>query len=197
MSDMALDYVPRKITVSEYHRMAEVGILAADERVELLDGTLVTRSPIGRPHRMVHALIVEYLNLALGERAIVQGMSSVQLGEYSEPQPDILVLPRKLDEFVKREPDPTEVYAVIEIADSSLRKDIGIKRRLYGDFQVADYFVVDVQARVLLRFTAPFDTWDAQPERLGVDDTFRLRSLPEIELAAKRFLPPLPKADAD
>jgi Uma2 family endonuclease len=197
MSDMALDYVPRKITVSEYHRMAAVGILADDERVELLDGTLVTMSPIGRSHRMVHALIVEYLILALGERAIVQGMSSVQLGDYSEPQPDILVLPRNLDEFVLREPDPTEVHAVIEIADSSLRKDIGIKRRLYGDFHVADYFVVDVQARVLLRFTAPVATWDAQPERLGVDDTFRLRSLPDIELAAKRFLPPLPKVDAD
>jgi Uma2 family endonuclease len=194
---MALDYVPRKITVSEYHRMAAVGILADGERVELLDGTLVTMSPIGRSHRMVHALIVEYLNLALGERAIVQGMSSLQLGEYSEPQPDILVLPRKLDEFVLREPDPTEVHTVIEIADFSLRKDIGIKRRLYGDFHVADYFVVDVQARILLRFTAPVATWDAQPQRLGVDDTFRLRSLPDIELAAKRFLPPLPKVDAD
>jgi len=197
MSDMALDYVPRKITVSEYHRMAAVGILADDERVELLDGTLVTMSPIGRSHRMVHALIVEYLNLALGERAIVQGMSSLQLGEYSEPQPDILVLPRKLDEFVLREPEPTEVHAVIEIADFSLRKDIGIKRRLYGDFHVADYFVVDVQARILLRFTAPVATWDAQPQRLGADDTFRLRSLPDIELAAKRFLPPLPRVDAD
>jgi Uma2 family endonuclease len=195
MSDMALDIIPRKITVSEYHRMAEVGILADDERVELLDGMLVKMSPLGRPHRMVHALIVEYLNRTLGERAIVQGMASVQLGEYSEPQPDILVLPRKLNEFVLREPDPAEAYAVIEISDSSLRKDTGIKRRLYGKFRVLDYLVVDVKARELLRYTGPFDEWDAKPERLSPGGTFHLVSLPDIELDVDRFLAPKPEAN--
>ena len=195
MSDMALDIIPRKITVAEYRRMAEVGILAEDERVELLDGMLVKMSPLGRPHRMVHALIVEYLNMTLGERAIVQGMSSVQLGDYSEPQPDIVVLPRKLQEFVLREPAPTEVYAVIEIADSSLRIDTGIKRRLYGNFRVVEYLVVDVKARVLLRYTGRFDDWDAKPEHIVPGDTFRLVSLQDIELDAERFLP-LPKPEA-
>jgi Uma2 family endonuclease len=190
MSDMALDIIPRKITVSEYHRMVECGILAENERVELLDGMLVHMSPIGRPHRMVHALIVEYLNAKLGERAIVQGMSSIQLGTFSEPEPDVLVLPRKLREFLMREPDPTEVYAVIEIADSSLRTDTGIKRRLYGDFCVADYLVVDVKAHLLLRYTGPFHDGYGEPERLGPGAT-----LPDIELEASRFLP-LPELEA-
>jgi len=189
MSDMAVEIEPRRLTVAEYRRMGEVGILAEDERVELLDGTIVLMSPIGRPHRARHAYLVEYLIGALGGRATVAGPYSLALGDFDEPAPDILVLPSALDLHL-RDPEPHEVYAVIELAGSSLRHDTGFKRRLYARFAIAEYLVVDLNGGVLLRHTQPADGEFRSLERLGRGDHMRLLAVPNIELDVDRFLPP-------
>ena len=189
-SDMALDLKPRKITVTEFRRMAEVGILRDGERVELLDGALVEMSPIGRLHWVLHGRAVAYLNRALAGRAFVAGNASVALGQFDEPEPDILIVPPLDVEYLRRDPRPDEVCAIVEISDSSLRKDTGVKRRLYGRFGIADYLVIDVHARVMLRYTSALDAGYGEPQALRAGDTFRLTALPDVELEVEPFLPP-------
>jgi len=186
---MAVEIEPRRLTVAEYRRMGEVGILAEDERVELLDGTIVLMSPIGRPHRARHAYLVEYLIGALGRRATVAGQYSLALADFDETEPDILVLPSALD-LNLRDPEPHEVYAVIELAGSSLRHDTGFKRSLYARFAIAEYLVVDLNGGVLLRYTQPADGEFRSLERLGRGDHMRLLAVPDVELDVDRFLPP-------
>jgi len=189
MSDMAVEIEPRRLTVAEYRRMGEAGILHEDERVELVDGAIVHMSPIGRPHRARHTYLVTYLFEALGDRAIVAGQYSLALGEFDEPEPDILVLPPALD-LDRRDPEPHEVYAVIELADSSLRYDTGFKRGLYARFAIAEYLVVDLNGAILFRHTQPADGEFRTIERLGRGDRFRLLAVPDVELDVDRFLPP-------
>ncbi len=195
MSDMALDIIPRKITVTEYHRMAEIGIIRDGERIELLDGMLAQMSPIGARHWVLHTLIVEYLIGALGDRALVAGNASIELGAHNEPQPDVLIVPRKPAAYLYgSKPRHDELYALIEIADSSLRKDLGYKRELYRRYAIPDYVIVDLKRNVLLRFSADSDRGGALPTPLRAGDRFSLAAVPEIELAAERFLLPPPDA---
>ena len=188
MSDMAVELVPRPITVQEYHRMAEIGIIAADERVELLDGVIVTMPPFGIAHWATESNLLKYLMEKFGDRArIVPGMS-LPLGDRSEPQPDIAIVAKLPYRRLNRTPEPSEVYALIELADSSLAKDMRTKRSLYARFAIADYLVVDLNADTLLHFRTPAEDVYAESRVLGRSDTFSLTALPDISLDAGKFL---------
>lgn len=189
MSDMALEYELREFTVDEYHRMAQVGILAADERVELLEGRLVRMSPIGHRHWVVHMRIVSYLNEVLRGRPIV-GQGSFPLGKRNEPQPDIAILAGTPDVYLQRPPEAHEILVVLELAESSLAKDTGPKLTLYARFGIPDYLVVDIERNLLLHYTEPNEVGYGAQESLTIAQTFHLRSFPTVELAAGMFLMP-------
>ncbi|HTJ28777.1 MAG TPA: Uma2 family endonuclease [Candidatus Limnocylindria bacterium] len=188
MSEMALEYKLRPFTVDEYHRMAEAGVLDPEERVELIDGAIVEMSPIGKTHWARHARIVKYLIQTLGASAEVVGQSSLPLGTRDEPQPDVAILAPRTYEGPAPYPSPAEIYAAIEIADTSLRKDLGPKLRLYARHGIADHLVVDVNEDVLLHYRDPHDGGYRACERLGAENVFSLRALPGITLAARAFL---------
>jgi Uma2 family endonuclease len=187
MSDMALEYKLREFTVEEFHRMAETGVLRREERVELLDGAIVEMSPIGERHWDRHSAIVEYLIAALGEAARVAGQASLRLGDRNEPQPDIAVLRRRSYSRASP-PAPAEIFAIVEIADSSLAKDTGPKQRLYGRFGVADYLVVDLDGDVLRHYRDPHELGYRQCDVLRHGDTFELVAAPGQRLSADPFL---------
>ena len=189
MSDMATELKPRKITVAEYRRMGEVGILRKGERIELLDGTIVEMSPIGDEHTLLHERIVRYLVTRLQGRAPVFGMASVALGDLHEPQPDILLADARCTAAYRR-PTLEDVFALIEIARSSLFFDLGRKRDLYATFGVKDYLVVDVDGRSVHRFSAPAEGRFTQAARLSYGDVFALTRVADIQLEAAAFLPP-------
>jgi Uma2 family endonuclease len=108
-SGIAIEYKLREFTVEEYHRLAEVGVLQPEERVELLDGAIVEMSPIGIPHWDRHARISEYLIQTLGNDAYVVPQGSFPLGRTNEPQPGIAVLARHRYGEVGRAPTPNEI----------------------------------------------------------------------------------------
>jgi len=188
MGDMAAELVPRPLTIADYHRMAEAGIIDSGERVELLDGLIITMPPIGIPHWTRHIRVVDYLGEKLRGRALVAGDISIPLGDRNEPEPDIAVLAPLHYRRLNRTPEPSEIYAMIELADSSLPKDTQTKRRLYARFTIADYLVVDLEADVLLHFSQPVHDDYPEPRRLGPGATFTLAALPDITLDAGRFL---------
>jgi Uma2 family endonuclease len=181
---------PRKITVQEYRRMADVGILHEGERIELLDGVIVEMSPIGKPHWVLHWQIATYLTQQFGSRAAVIGQASLPLGEYDEPHPDIIVFAPSAVEDMVRIPSPSEVYAFIEVADSSLSKDQGPKRDLYERFAIKDYIVVDIGSARVLHYSRSSTGSYGDPRMLEHGDTFTFAALPDTVLDAARFLPP-------
>lgn len=77
-----------RITVHEYHRMAEVGVLAPDARVELIEGEIVDMAPIGTDHGSVVDHLARLLILAIGERGITRIQGAIRLSQITEPEPD-------------------------------------------------------------------------------------------------------------
>jgi Uma2 family endonuclease len=189
MSDMAL-LLPRTFTVTEYRRMADLGVLASDERVELLDGIIVKMSPIGRRHLHRHGRIVRYLNEAVHSHASVLGQASFRLDEKNEPQPDIAILAPRPYEQEDRDPVPEEFFAFIELAETSVDKDTGPKLHLYARSGIADYLVVDLERNILFHYSLPTGGEYKRATQLTYGESFTLTRLPNVDLESDPFLKP-------
>ena len=111
--------VPRhRLTVHDYHRLAEAGVLGKNDRVELLEGQLVDMASIGPRHALAVDALTELLVMAAAGQAVVRVQNPIVLDDTSEPQPDFSLLRRPWQGYPDEHPRPPDVYLVIEVADS-------------------------------------------------------------------------------
>jgi Uma2 family endonuclease len=129
--------------------MAEAGILTEDDRVELIEGEIVEMSPIGSRH----AACVNRLNMLLGGQAgqdlIISVQNPIVVDDYSEPEPDVAVLRMRDDYYSQELPKASDVLLVIEVADTSVEIDRGVKIPLYARAGVPLAVLVDLQRELL------------------------------------------------
>ena len=149
--------LPRRhrISVADYYRMAEVGILDHEARVELIDGDIIDMPPIGSPHAATVSYLTEVLGRAAGDRANVRAQSPVRLSDFSEPQPDVALLRRRDDFYREWHPRADDVLLLIEISATSLRFDRETKLPLYARHGITEFWLVDLGSRRLSRYRAP------------------------------------------
>ena len=141
---MAIEISKRLFTAYDYHRMADVGILSGDDRVELIRGEILTMSPIGPPHNGTVMRANNRIVPLVGSRAVVGVQGAIRLGEYDEPQPDIFLLRPRDDFYTTGHAGPLDIFLIIEIADSSLDYDRTVKASLYAETGVPEYWVADI-----------------------------------------------------
>lgn len=145
---------PHRLSVDDYYRMAEAGVLSPDDRTELIEGEIVDLPPIGPTHASVVALLTKQLVRAMGDDALVRVQLPVRFPPRSEPQPDFaLVLPSS-DGYRRAHPAARDVLLLIEVSDSTLRYDLETKARLYATHGIDEYWVVDLVARCVWRHRA-------------------------------------------
>lgn len=151
VSDMAnaAESPERLITVDEFDRMLEHGIIGPDERLELIEGRLVRREPVNAPHASIVARLTNALAHGLRGRALVWPQLPIVAAERSKPFPDVSLVRTRADHYGARLPVPDDVLAVIEVSDTRLRFDRGDKLRLYAKAGIAEYWIVDVNARTI------------------------------------------------
>ena len=141
--------------MDEYYRMADAGLFRADDRLELVEGEIIDKAPIGSRHAACVNRLNRLLSARLGERAIVSVQSPVRLSDLSEPQPDVAVLAPRDDFYAGGHPGPSEVLLVVEVADTTAGWDRGVKMPLYGRAGVAEAWLVDLAAGAVDVFSAP------------------------------------------
>jgi Uma2 family endonuclease len=144
-----------RFTVDEYQRMGEAGVLGPDDRVELIDGEIVTMAPIGSRHAACVGRLSRILFELVGDRAIVWVQNPVRLGTYSEPQPDVALLRSRSDFYEAGLPRPEDTLIVVEVAETSLDYDLGLKARLYGRSGIPTVWVVDIDGRAVHELSGP------------------------------------------
>ena len=148
---------PRLFTVDEYERMAETGILRPDERVELLAGVIYAMAAMGSRHAAGVRDIDDWFHLRLGNRAIVSVQCPIRLGEFGEPEPDIAILRLRQDRYREAHPGPADVLLAIEVSDSSLSFDRGVKLPQYAAAGIPEVWIVDLNRRRVLVYREPRD----------------------------------------
>lgn len=145
----------RPFSRAEYHRLVEAGVLTEDDRLELLEGAIISMSPIGPYHSGVVNFLAAFFQRALGPRSIVCVQNPLALDAESEPQPDLLLLLPRDDFYRRAHPQPADVYLLIEVADASLEVDCDYKARLYARAAIGEYWVIDLVRQVILVHLQP------------------------------------------
>ena len=153
---MALEILKHVFTVSEFERMAETGILSEDDRVELIEGEIIEMSPIGTRHaacvdRFTESIVGLRLNI------IVRVQSSIQLDDYSQPQPDLALLRRRDDFYSGSRPRAADVLLVIEVADTTLEYDRFVKLPAYARAGIPEVWLANLPADRIEMYAVPVD----------------------------------------
>jgi Uma2 family endonuclease len=145
----------RLFSADEYERMIAVGILAEDERVELINGAICPMSPIGSWHAACVKRLVRLLIERLGRSAIVGAQDPIRLSDDSEPQPDVAVLRPREDFYAGALPRGEDVLLIVEVAEASLFFDRTVKLPLYAEAGIPEVWLVDLKHEVVERHSRP------------------------------------------
>lgn len=146
---METQVLRRAFTVDEFHRMAEAGVLAEDDRLELLDGEIVQMTPIGSRHAGCVSRLSEWFGQRLHAVAIVSVQNPVVLSQHTELYPDIALLKRRPDFYSASHPQPGDVLLVVEVADTTGDYDRRVKVPRYARAGIPEVWVVDLRERAI------------------------------------------------
>lgn len=155
-----------KLSVEDYHKLGEVGILSEDSRVELIEGDLIEMAPIGGPHMGVVNRLNRLLVLAVGNLGVVSVQNPVRLPPHSEPQPDFAILKPRAGDAASAVPGVEDVLLLIEVADTTLAYDRGTKLTLYAKSGIAESWIVNLQSKCIEVYREP--TPDGYKKRADV-----------------------------
>ena len=181
----------RKWTVKEYHKLGEMGFFHPEERVELIEGNIIKISAKGTVHAAATRRTATLLHNLVGNQAAVYNKSPIALDDNSEPEPGIAVVRIDPFDYATHHPTPSEVYLIIEVADSSLTFDREIKAKIYARSGIADYWVLNVGDRQLHVFREP--AVDGYQSEVILAETASISPLefPAFNIAIQAMLLPL------
>ena len=143
----------RRWTRREYRKLGELGILREDEPVELIDGQLIVAEPKGTPHSTAVALTADALHRAFGAGWLVRQQDPIAIGDHSEPEPDVVVVPGSPRDYL--DDHPARPVLLVEVAEASLLYDRHHKGSLYARAGLADYWIVNLVDRRLEVYRRP------------------------------------------
>jgi Uma2 family endonuclease len=176
----------RRFTVHEYHRMGDAGITHEDDRIELLDGELVEMAAIGTRHfscvnRLNHLLVGR-----VGDDVIVSVQNPVRLNEYTEPQPDVALI--RARDYSESLPTPDDVLLLIEVSDTTLAYDRGLKLSRYAQAGIPEVWTVDLEGENIEHYTGPSGDLYRHVALARRGETLQTSALPSRELRVTNVL---------
>ena len=178
-----------RLSVADFHQLAEAGAFGSEERVELIGGELFDMTPIGSRHAAAVDRLVEKLVIALQGGYQVHIQNPIRLGEDSEPQPDVALLRRREDGYAHQLPAAEDVRVVVEVADTSLTFDRDVKLPLYARHAIPEAWLVDLEADRVEVHSAPFEGEYGRVDRYRAGMTLESGAA-GVRLAVEEILPP-------
>ena len=149
--------------------MIETGVLTPQDRVELIDGEVLAMTPQGSAHAACVSLAHEAVRRAFEGVGHVRAQLPLALGTMSEPEPDVAVVIGTPRDY--RGAHPQSALLVVEVADSTLDYDRGVKAGLYAAAGVPEYWTVNLIDQVVEVFRDP-----VSDERARFGSSYRVHS---------------------
>ena len=180
--DAQLHLRERRLSVEDYFALGEAGVLDEDDRVELLDGRLIDMPPIGPSHSHGVDDFLELFTRRLyaddPPSARVRVQSPIQLGDYSAPEPDIVLYDPEMPK--DQHPRPEDICLVVEVADSTVEYDRKVKADRYAAAGIPEYWLVDLPGEAVDVFRQPEDDGYAERVRHRRGEELSVAALPDV-----------------
>ena len=168
--------------------MAETGVIKPDARVELLDGQIIDMMPIGPFHgRSVKRLNRLFAKVAK-DRFLIAVQDPVHLSDSSEPQPDLMLLRPRDDDYGDGHPGPKDVFLLIEVADSTLEFDREEKIPAYGAAGIPEVWLINLPEQKIEVYREPHYTGYASKTCLKPGDTACPSAFPDVNVEVAALL---------
>lgn len=183
-----MQLLTRKFTVEQYHKMAHTQILHHQEHIELIQGEIITMSPIGFRHAFVTNYLANWFAHNLGEKVFVSTQNPISLGNRSEPQPDLALLKPVENFYADRLPTATDILLLIEVADSSLVYDREIKIPLYAQHQIPEVWLINLTQNQLECYRDPQNNHYQNQSIFTPNQSLSPLAFPELIIPLKTIL---------
>ncbi len=176
------------ISVERYDQMIAAGIIEEDERLELLGGEIIEMSPIGIPHAACVKRLNRFFNRKLGNQAIIGVQDPIHIDQYSEPQPDIVVLHLRDDFYAGGHPEPEDIILLIEVADTSLAYDREQKLPRYAQAGIAEVWIVNLMEQQVEVYLRPSPQGYQQTAIFNGNQAVTPAAFPQLTLKVSQIL---------
>jgi Uma2 family endonuclease len=142
----------RRFSKAEYYRLGELGFFRG-QRVELIEGKIVVLSPQKAPHWATVERVRDRLALVFGPSFLVRMQGPLDIGQTTEPEPDVAVVSGTLANYTQAHPTSAEL--IVEVSDTTLSHDRRRKGSLYARAGILDYWIINLKRRQLEVYRAP------------------------------------------
>jgi Uma2 family endonuclease len=173
----------RPLRRAEYDQLVALGAFAG-ERLELLQGALVTMSPQHAPHAATISRLTKLLVRRLADTYELRFQLPLAIAEDSEPEPDVAIV--AAGDYQRAH--PTTALLVIEVADSSLARDRR-KAALYAAAGIPECWIIDLAARVVEVYRAPSASGYTAQRTVMLGEVLSPLAVPELALAISELMP--------
>lgn len=186
--DMTAEVARRYFNVDEYYRMAEAGILSADDHVELIEGEIVRMIPVNPPHAGCVDRLNDFLGQHLNRRAIVRVQSPIRLHDLSEPEPDLALLRPRSDFYSRSHPTAEDVFLLVEISDSTSKYDRDVKLPVYARAGISEVWIINLGKEIVETYFQPVNGRYTKTQKAGRGKSVAVMSFPDIMVSVDIIL---------
>lgn len=182
-------FVPTySFSIESYQKMADLGIIKPDVRVELIEGKIITRSAMRSPHAACVRRLADILRTLLGQNVMISEEKAISLGNNSAPEPDIAVVKFRDDYYEDRHPQPEDIFLLVEVSLTTQKYDRDVKIPLYASFNIPEVWIVDLEEQVIEVYEQPKGKEYRSKKIYGINEA--LQSSLVKQLAVNKIIKP-------
>jgi len=152
---MRMESIRKLFTTDDVLKMAEAGLFGEEERIELIDGEIFEMTPVGMRHITCVNRANAFFTETFGRAAIVSIQNPVHLNIHNMPQPDVVVFKPRADFYAFQQATPADVLFLVEVSDSTLRRDRSVKLPRFAAFGIPEVWIEDLRHDLLLVYRDP------------------------------------------
>jgi len=180
--------IPKRFRVEDFRKMTEVGILPEESGWEIIDGYLIDKMGIGSRHASVVRRLGKVLERTAGDETQVSVQNPIHIDEFNEPEPDIALLQPRADFYAASHPTSQEVLLLVEVSDSTIEYDREIKKTLYAQAEILEFWLVNLQDNTVECYSQPKNGNYRLARILEIGETIKSNSVENLVLQVDEIL---------
>jgi len=179
----------KRFRVEDFRRMTEVGILPEESGWEIIDGFLIDKDmSIGSRHVGTVIKISKIFERRVGGETLVSTQNPVHINDYNEPEPDVALLKPRGDFYTESLPTPQDVLLLVEVSDSTVEYDRDIKKALYAEAGIEEFWIVNLKANTIECYSQPKNGNYRLVQILEAGETIESKTIENLSLRVEEVV---------